>query len=499
MFFQPIPARPLLQITADAHEYWDMALQNVTWFYPMEEDMQVNRDPSSSAAASNVGSGAMNIGRIRARPARSAWLSDLAPSARRALLLVVLSVCLGILLRLLGFTGGSYSWFLLWPGGSDSWFPVSAAYAYAIENPSESIYNVFFSQHIKFQYPPSSLLIYVVAELFGVSPTQSNLNVLVWLSILAMPVVIYGIAIVYMEAHQKALGLGKADRLVIASAFAVSSLFFYPIMWAWPMGQVQALLNLFFTIACLCWLTNRKFLAGALIGAICLVKPQFVLFLLWGALRRQVGFLVGLLLVLGTGTSAAILLFGFFSHIDYLKVLSFISTHGEIFYANQSINGLLNRALALGYESSWQGLPEGTPFAPYHPFVYAATLVSGVLINFYGIVQARRSSESCSVFAFAIAALCFTIASPVAWIHHYGIMMPIFVLLFLEIARRGDDQRGRPLFLWMGICFVVAANLVLANERWSGIAAFVDERVNVLESYLLFAALGTLALLHRLR
>ena len=461
--------------------------------------MPVNRDPSPSATASNVGSGALNIGSIRAKPAWAARLSDLAPSARRALLLVALSISLGIFLRLLGFTGGSYSWFLLWPGGSDSWFPVSAAYVHAIENPSGSIYDVFFLQHIKFQYPPSSLLIYVVAELFGMPPTQGNLNVLIWLSVLAMPVVIYGIAMVYMEMHQKTLGFKKADRVVIASAFALSCLFFYPIMWAWPMGQVQALLNLLFAVSCLCWLTNRKFLSGALIGAICLVKPQFILFLLWGALRRQAGFLAGVLLVLGTGTLAAILLFGFSSHIDYLKVLSFISAHGETFYANQSINGLLNRALALGYDPSWQGLPEGTPFAPYHPAVYAATLVSGVLINFYGIVQTRPPSESCSTLAFATAALCFTVASPVAWIHHYGIMMPIFVLLFLEIARRSDDQRGRSLFLWMGLCFIVAANLVLANEWWNGIAAFVDEHANLLESYLLFAALGTLALLHRLR
>ena len=461
--------------------------------------MPVDNNPLPSTTTSNVGTGYLSTGSIQAKLTRGAWLSHLSPFTRRLLFLSALSMLMGVILRLLGFTGGSYSWFLLWPGGSDSWFPVSAAYSHAIENPSGSIYEVFFSQHIKFQYPPSSLLIYVVAELFGVPPTQSNINVLVWLSILAMPVVIYGIAMVYMEANQKTLGFKKADRFVIASTFAISCLFFYPIMWAWPMGQVQALLNLFFAVSCFFWIKDQKLLSGAMVGAICLVKPQFVLFLLWGALRRQAGFLAGVLLVLGTGTFAAILLFGFSSHIDYLKVLSFISAHGETFYANQSINGLLNRALTLGYDSSWQGLPEGTPFAPYHPAVYLATLVSGILINFYGIVQTRHPSDSCSALAFVTAALCFTVASPVAWIHHYGIMMPIFVLLFIEIARRGDDRRSGFLFLWMGVCFIVAANLVLANERWSGIAAFVDEHANLLESYLLFAAFGTLTLLHRLR
>src|SRR5690349_12622953 len=339
---------------------------------------------------------------VRAMGSASRW-DNLSFYGRRALILVAISILASVVLRLLGFTGGTYSWFLMMPGGGDSWVPMGAAYAQVTSQNPDSLYEVFFRNHIKFQYPPSSLLLYSIFDLIGIPPTQKNLNVLVWLSVLATPAVIFRLTTAYIDIYYDTLKFSKSDRLLIASAFALSSLFFYPIMWVWRLGQVQAFLNLFFALSCLCWLSDRKLLSGALIGAICLFKPQFILFVLWGALRKQTGFLAGLLCVFGAGTLVTMMLYGFSNYLGYFKVLQFISAHGESFYANQSVNGLLNRALSLGYDQAWPYDRKFTPFAPYNFYVYVFTIASEIIMILYGIFLTRRPQESCSVFDYMTA------------------------------------------------------------------------------------------------
>ena len=100
---------------------------------------------------------------------------DLTPADRsashqhaRAMIIVVgAAVLAGIVLRLTGFVGGAYSWFFLSGAGDDSWMPMRLAYARAIGQSPGSLSDLFLVDHVKYQYPPSSLLLYSAFDFLG--------------------------------------------------------------------------------------------------------------------------------------------------------------------------------------------------------------------------------------------------------------------------------------------------------------------------------------------
>ena len=92
---------------------------------------------------------------------------------------------------------------------------------------------------------------------------------------------------------------------------------------------------------------------------------------------------------------------------------------------------------------------------------------------------------------FLSALLTFTIASPVAWEHHYGVLLPIFA--WLTPALRRHPVFGRSTWWVLGGAYLLASNLIGATLH------FAHTPLSPLQSYLWFAALAVLALLYRLR
>jgi hypothetical protein len=224
-----------------------------------------------------------------------------------------------------------------------------------------------------------------------------------------------------------------------------------------------------------------------LIGLICMIKPQFGVFLVWGLLRRQWGFVAGIAAVGVPLTLLSVILYGWDNHLDYLATLQFISRHGESYYANQSINGLLNRLLGNGEAVLWT---KGA-FPPFHPFIYYATLASSAAIMLAALFYRARENAG-GLFDFLIAALSFTVASPVAWEHHYGILPPIYAAIFLALCAR-SPSRGRPLlFVLLTASYVLTAHVFPIKWAPAGLASLV-------QSYLLFGALIALWLLYQAR
>jgi hypothetical protein len=106
------------------------------------------------------------------------------------------------------------------------------------------------------------------------------------------------------------------------------------------------------------------------------------------------------------------------------RVLSFIGQRGEAFYANQSVNGLLNRLVGNGPVLEWQR----DQFAPYDPVVRWLTLLLAVLLMLVALWYrrvVRSSMPECDAAAFLIAV---TAGAPIAWEHHYGVLLPIAAL-----------------------------------------------------------------------
>ncbi len=181
-------------------------------------------------------------------------------------------------------------------------------------------------------------------------------------------------------------------------------------------------------------------------------------------------------------------MFGIANHLDYLSVLQYLSRHGEAYHGNQSVNGVLNRWFFpdLSEPFSFHSFP------PYQSFVYLGTLLSSALLIIAALFLRARQPDRGGVLDFLTAALTFTIASPIAWEHHYGILPPIFVALLFNLLALPSASPKRTLLTVLAAAYLLSATYVsfadLARGAW----------LDLFQSYLLFAGLATLWLLHRL-
>jgi alpha-1,2-mannosyltransferase len=370
----------------------------------------------------------------------------------------------------------------------DSWGPMQRALAELKQHPEDSLYGrLFFTQKIKFQYPPSSLLpIKAVMQLPEV--LVRGYRALNGISLLAVWFTIALCGPILLRAGRAAGPQNVGDKRVTLVLTAILALLFQPLVRAYNLGQIQAWLNALFALAVLFWLTDRQHLAGVAVGLICVIKPQLLLFVAWGALRRRWRFVGACLAVLLGVGALSVVTFGWRNHLEYLTVLSFIGRRGEGFFPNQSINGLLNRLLGGPGSAEWN--PYGFPV--YNAIVHRGTIVTSGLLVVAALFWRRREHAAASTVDFVIAGLTFTMASPVAWEHHFGVLAPIFALTFpLFRAHRPLGVLTPPLLLG---CFIAASASIPAARLlpWSPIAI-------VLQSNLFVAALFFLALLFRLR
>jgi hypothetical protein len=193
---------------------------------------------------------------------------------------------------------------------------------------------------------------------------------------------------------------------------------------------VQTLLNFLLIGSALLWLRSRRAASGILLGLTCWLKPQMALFLLWGLLRRQWSFAASLASMLVLGLVLSLAVFGFHNTAEYLTVLRYLSRHGDSLFTNQSLNGLLHRQMHVGSPVTWiYGYP------PYNRTIYLATLISSaVLLIAALIIPALRRMKATPV-DFLSFAMATTMASPIAWEHHYGVFFLVF-LLWMPIAFR---------------------------------------------------------------
>lgn len=371
----------------------------------------------------------------------------------------------------------------------DSWDPMIAALDWLHDRPGENVYEgVFFQQRIKFQYPVTSLLPLEAMQAFGVL----NLAAFERINLLFVLATAAGMAILMLElaAWLRLPGLRpdqREDRLtqVMLGGFGfAATLCFYPVLKAFSLGQVQVWLNAAFVFACIALLRDRRMLCGALLGASTLMKPQMSLFLAWAVLRGDWRMAAGWAAVVVPGVAVATLLYGFAPMIDYLDVLLFIGRHGESYHVNQTVNGLVNRLLHNGNNLDWSA----EAFAPYHPVVHAATQLSGLAFFGFGLLWRRRDRGTNRIVAFAVAGVCFTIGSPVAWVHHYGILLPAFALSFLILLDPGV-RRPAGAFALLATAYFLAGNLLFRPVN-----VLADTPLNILQSYLFFATLTLLGL-----
>jgi alpha-1,2-mannosyltransferase len=371
----------------------------------------------------------------------------------------------------------------------DSWYVMVRALEHFDGLPGESVYEaLILKDTTKFQYPPSSLLIFDIPKRFlGLSYSQLVffLNKLSWLCIPLLAVNFY-----YVLKHASLFSSDEKDKsvqikLIGSLVSAASVMMFFPMLWSYSLGQIQTIMTLLAGLALLAWQTKRFGLAGVLLSICCSFKPQWIVIVPWAIIRKQWSFLISFSI-----TSTAIYLitgafYGFRNWIDYVKVLSMIGKIGESFVANQSVNGVLHRLLMNGTNL------EATPnaFPPYHPTIYVVTLISSMLI--LGLAMLWKRREKPSVVEFSIVVLSLTMASPIAWIHHYAV---IYVFLAVVVPM---TFIYKPLGKWSFVYLLVTYLLVSQNYGYI-FAGLAETPFNFLQSIMFFGIIMMLFYLYKL-
>ena len=126
-------------------------------------------------------------------------------------------------------------------------------------------------------------------------------------------------------------------------------------------------------------------------------------------------------------------------------------------------------------------------FPPFNPWIYAGTVATSLGLLAAAIFRRGNEGDHDRVFDFCTMGLSVTMASPIAWEHHYGILFPIFAVLLASAV--GNRTR----LILLAVSYVVISNFFPVTNL------LAETVFNVVQSYLLFAALVVLALLHTAR
>jgi len=361
--------------------------------------------------------------------------------------------------------------------GTDSWEPMLKSLDYFHAHPESPIYQAKLYDTLI--YSLVSLLPLAALEKLGITGDRM-LRLLAWSSWLAVWLV-GGISTLLAS---RLLSLKRA-KLRISSVISifVACIFFYPILKGYTQGNAQTFLTLGFTLLIYLWTTGKEKSSGIVVAALAMVKPQYVLILLWMAVRKRWGAFWSGMVFAAVMFSISIMVFGWHNNLDYLPVLAGLSHKAQSHYANQSMFGTLNRMIFNGENLDYHPYV----YTPYVAWIYYATIASSLILVGLALLYpwGRFRGTTADLANMGIVSVA---ASPMAWEHHYGIVFPIFVWLWFSF---GCWEQRRTWLL--GLSFFLCST-------WLSVTTFLasDPVLNILQSYIYFGALLLMFLLYRL-
>jgi alpha-1,2-mannosyltransferase len=361
--------------------------------------------------------------------------------------------------------------------GTDSWLPMLGSLAYFHAHPQVPIYSVKLYDTLI--YSLVSLLPLALLEKFGLNG-NTMLRFLAWSSWLA----VWAMGIVSALLAKKLLSRREASlSLASVSAIFLGALFFYPLIKGVNLGQAQTFLSLLFGMLIYLWSTGRERSSGVVVAALAMVKPQFVLMLIWMAVRRRWSAFWSGILFAAIMFGIAVAVFGLHNNLDYIPVLASLSHKAQSHYANQSLFGTLNRMVFNGENLDYHPYV----YSPYVPWIYYTTVLSSLALFALALFYPWGSFKG-STADLAVIGITSVAASPMAWEHHYGIVFPIFAWIWFSY---GCWQNRRPWLL--GLSYFLCSTYLTPTKLLASIPV-----LNILQSYLYFGALLLAFLLYRL-
>jgi alpha-1,2-mannosyltransferase len=361
--------------------------------------------------------------------------------------------------------------------GTDSWEPMLKSLDYFHAHPESPIYEARLYDTLI--YSLVSLLPLAALEKLGITGDRM-LRLLAWSSWLA----VWFVGGISARLASRLLSR-KGAKLSAASIISifVACIFFYPLLKGYTLGNAQTFLTLGFTLLIYLWSTGREKSSGVVVAALAMVKPQYVLILLWMAVRKRWGAFWSGTIFAAVMFSISIMVFGWRNNLGYLPVLAGLSHKAQSHYANQSMFGTLNRMVFNGENLDYHPYV----YTSYVPWIYYATVASSLFLAglalFYPWGKFRGTTADLANMGIVSVA-----ASPMAWEHHYGIVFPIFVWLWFSY---GCWEQRRTWLL--GTSFFLCGS-------WLSVTTFLASKpgLNLLQSYIYFGALLLMFLLYRL-
>jgi hypothetical protein len=341
--------------------------------------------------------------------------------------------------------------------GEDSWYPMARALEVIKASSNGHVYDtLFFQGHVKFQYPPSALFSIDLLQKLNVT-TAEQLN-----AINASLVVIAGFAFAIFARQMLGTLYFRGVKAPVGSICYLLAIEYYPNKLGFNFGQMQVLLGLLVLLACLAKIHERAFVAGCLVAIAATVKPQFALLGLLALWQRDWRFVIGGAVVALAAFAASILLYGWTNNLDYFKVLSFLSQHGEYHHLNQSINGIMNRIFYSGpsIDSDPENPIPNSAFPPFIPVVYWVTTVSSIVMISVPFFFKQADAKGANIFIFCLAIVLFTMASPIAWVHHFNVLLPAYVVV-LRVALTLERVRKLVILGLLGVSFCLTAVAIM--------------------------------------
>jgi alpha-1,2-mannosyltransferase len=360
---------------------------------------------------------------------------------------------------------------------TDSWEPMLRSLDYFKAHPQEPLY--FAKLYDTLIYPLPSLFPLLLLRRLGLGEAAvlRVLAICSWAAVWLVGFVSLTLA--------KMLLARKGAKLSASSIAAVllACLGFYPLLKGYAVGNAQTFLTLLFAGLVFAWSAGREKTSGVLVAALAMVKPQYVLLLVWMGLRRKWSALASGLVFAAILFGISIAVFGWQNNLDYIKVLASLSHKAQSHFGNQSMFGTLNRMVFNGENLEYHPFV----YSPYIPWIYYVTVATSLLLvaSVLFFPWGRLKGSTADLAAMGIVSVA---ASPMAWEHHYGIVFPIFAWVWFSY---GCWEDRRPWLL--GLAFFLCGNFLSPfNLLWA------TPVLNVLQSYMYIGALLLVFLLMRL-
>ena len=403
---------------------------------------------------------------------------------RRLLLFVAASLLIAnfvprVLFKLLGWGNpGSIAHLVhdawTWHTWTDSWLPMMRSVDYFLQHPSQPIY--YAPLYDTLIYSLASILpLWALKKLgMGDAAMLRFLAITSWMALVGIAAAALAMGHKYLKARDVRMNW----QTILAVCAAV--LFCYPLLKGYSLGNAQTYLSFEFAVLLLLWSQGQEAAGGVVVALLAYVKPQYVLLLIWMAVRRRWNATIAFLVTSAVLLLLSVLVFGWHNNLDFIHVLAGLSKKAQSHYGNQSMFGTLNRMIGNGENISYTPLL----YTPYIPWVYRTTVVTSVLlmVSVLAFPWGKLRASAGDLAAMGIVSVA---ASPMAWEHHYGILCGVFAWIWFAY---GCWQARRPWLL--GVAAMFTLNAWLALNRTAPHLGW-----NIVQSYMYSGALLTVVLL----